>query len=229
MKSSYLFFDIECANCFEGVGKICSFGYVLTDSDFNILETDDLVMNPECEFDWFLFSNRNGAKLAYPREYFRKQPNFLHFYEHIKELLTAENRKSFIFGSISDIGFVVTAIERYKQEWIDFCAYDLEKIIKKDNEIFGSLEARCTCLGIDNTDLQAHKSQDDSIMTMRLLKEFCAQKNVSVDDLIQANQDFLYTAKDFLKVREIRLKKKARKAARAAGKTAGKKPSIKQS
>ena len=27
----YVFFDIECANCFQGNGKICSFGYVITD------------------------------------------------------------------------------------------------------------------------------------------------------------------------------------------------------
>ena len=58
MDNSYLFFDIECANCFNGEGKMCSFGYVLTDADFNILDSQDLVMNPETEFDWYLFSNK---------------------------------------------------------------------------------------------------------------------------------------------------------------------------
>lgn len=27
---NYLFFDIECSNCFGGRGKICEFGYMLT-------------------------------------------------------------------------------------------------------------------------------------------------------------------------------------------------------
>ena len=43
---NYLFFDIECANCDNGNGKICSFGYVLTDTDFNILEYTDLIIDP---------------------------------------------------------------------------------------------------------------------------------------------------------------------------------------
>ena len=28
----YLFFDIECANCYDSEAKICEFGYVLTGS-----------------------------------------------------------------------------------------------------------------------------------------------------------------------------------------------------
>ena len=31
----YLFFDIECANCFGGKAKIYSFGYLVTDEQFN--------------------------------------------------------------------------------------------------------------------------------------------------------------------------------------------------
>ena len=34
----YLFFDIECANSFDGGGKICEFGYVITDEQFQIKE-----------------------------------------------------------------------------------------------------------------------------------------------------------------------------------------------
>ena len=35
---TYLFFDCECANCFDGIGKICSLGYVLADDELNIIE-----------------------------------------------------------------------------------------------------------------------------------------------------------------------------------------------
>ncbi len=191
---------------------MCSFGYVLTDESFNIIETDDIVMNPECEFDWYLFANKNDIKLAYPREHFRKQPNFTTFYERIKKLATAENRLVFGFSSLNDVGFVVTACERYNLPRIDFAAYDLEKIIKKDEVIFGSLEKRCEILGCDNSDLQAHKSSDDAIMTMRLLRNFVQKENLSVSELCQKNQQQCYSSKQFLKRREQRAKKKARKA-----------------
>ena len=46
----YLFFDIECANCDGGNGKICSFGYVLADSRLDVMEKRDIVINPKAPF-----------------------------------------------------------------------------------------------------------------------------------------------------------------------------------
>ena len=44
----YLFFDIECANCFDRKGKIFSFGYVLTDEKFNVIEPrEDILVSPK--------------------------------------------------------------------------------------------------------------------------------------------------------------------------------------
>ena len=37
----YVFFDIECANCYQGKGKICSFGYVITNENFDVEEKYD--------------------------------------------------------------------------------------------------------------------------------------------------------------------------------------------
>ncbi len=42
----YLFFDIECS---EGK-SMCSFGYVLTDEKFRILEKDDFVVEQCLKF-----------------------------------------------------------------------------------------------------------------------------------------------------------------------------------
>ena len=33
----YLFFDIECANCYNNCAKLFSLGYVVTDENFNII------------------------------------------------------------------------------------------------------------------------------------------------------------------------------------------------
>jgi hypothetical protein len=47
----YLFFDCECANCYDHEGKICSFGYVITDESFRLLEEKDIIINPNAPFD----------------------------------------------------------------------------------------------------------------------------------------------------------------------------------
>lgn len=205
---NYLFFDIECANCFDGIGKMCSFGYVLTNEHFEILETDDIVMNPDCEFDWYLYKNKNDIKLAYSQDFFRSKPNFPNHYGRIRDLVLKTDTKVFAFGALNDIGFVVSACERYKLPILFYSAYDLEQIIHLDDEIFGSLEKRCEILKIDNSDLKAHKSSDDAIMTMRLLKAFCENKNISVEEIVKTKQKNLFSTKIFLKKREEKLQKK---------------------
>lgn len=205
---NYLFFDIECANCFDGIGKMCSFGYVLTNEHFEILETDDIVMNPDCEFDWYLYKNKNDIKLAYSQDFFRSKPNFPNHYGRIRDLVLKTDTKVFAFGALNDIGFVVSACERYKLPILFYSAYDLEQIIRSDDEIFGSLEKRCEILRIDNSDLKAHKSSDDAIMTMRLLKAFCEKKNILVEEIVKTKQKNLFSTKIFLKKREEKLQKK---------------------
>ena len=41
-----LFFDLECANRFNGIGKICEFGAVLVDSNFNFINQYSFCMSP---------------------------------------------------------------------------------------------------------------------------------------------------------------------------------------
>ena len=89
----YLFFDIECSD-----GKhICSFGYVLTDDNFKIIEKEDILINPEAIFHTGAWSKSKreknvrdrGIDLAYPKEKFLASPKFPHYYERIKELLSS--------------------------------------------------------------------------------------------------------------------------------------------
>ena len=84
----YLFFDIECS---EGK-SMCSFGYVLTDEKFRILEKDDILMNPEAIFHTGAWGKKNreaypGIEMAYPKEVFLKSPTFPALYEKIKALI----------------------------------------------------------------------------------------------------------------------------------------------
>ena len=46
----YVFFDIECACVYKNVAKICVFGYCVADEQFNILEKQDILINPNGKF-----------------------------------------------------------------------------------------------------------------------------------------------------------------------------------
>ena len=68
----YLFFDIECSDGHN----ICSFGYVVINDNFEIIEKDDIVINPESKFILSPSKKRPKIELAYTKEYFYSQGNF---------------------------------------------------------------------------------------------------------------------------------------------------------
>ena len=202
MNKSYLFFDIECANCFDGIGKMCSFGYVLTDENFNVIDTDDVVMNPECEFDWYLFSKKNQCPLAYSKDYFRRQKNFESYYKGIKKLLEESERKVIGFSSLNDVGFVVSACERYTLPLINFSAFDIAKIIEQEKSAKMKLKEWCEFYKIDLSQITAHKSQDDAMMTMLLAKAFCEEKGISLSELLEHGKGTKISTEKYIEQRE---------------------------
>ena len=204
MDKSYLFFDIECANCFDGVGKMCSFGYVLTDRFFNVLDTDDVVMNPECEFDWYLFSPKNQCPLAYSKDYFRAQHNFESYYKPIKKLMEESDRKIIGFSSLNDVGFIISACERYNFPYINFSSWDIAQILEAKKGKTMKLKEWCEFYKIDLTNIKAHKSQDDAMMTMLLTKAFCEENDIEIEELLVQNKGIKLSVEKYLEQREIR-------------------------
>lgn len=204
MEHSYLFFDIECANCFGGVGKMCSFGYVLTDEDFNVIDSQDVAMNPEAEFDWYLFSPKNKCRLAYSKDYFRAQHNFDSYYKGIKKLLEESGRRVIGFSSANDVGFIVSAWERYGLEPINFCAYDSAAIASNITGSKRGLSEWCAFFNIDISGLTAHCSRDDAMMTMLLVKSLCAQKNMGIEELLSKHKDSRLSVEKYIECRELK-------------------------
>ncbi|MFA6856751.1 MAG: exonuclease domain-containing protein [Treponema sp.] len=191
MNDTYLFFDIECANCFNGEGKMCSFGYVVTDGSFTIIDSQDIVMNPQAEFDWYLFSPKNRCPLAYSKEYFRQQHTFEDWYKPIKELLTASYRKIIGFSSTNDVNFIITACKRYGLPLINFAAYDAEPMLNNANGERKGLEAWAEYYHIDTTELHAHRSCDDAMMTMLVVKALAEAQNTGIGPLLEKNRSTL--------------------------------------
>lgn len=201
---SFVFFDCECANTFEGIGKICSLGYVVADDELNVLESEDVVINPECEFDWYLFSGKGGCQLAYSKDYFRIKPNWDSYYKEIKKLFTTGNRYVLGFAVGNDVGFVNSACERYNENYINFRAFDIEPLLA---QIYGEkhkLAEWAEKLGVNVAKFQTHKSVDDAMMTMLCLKKVCMEQNISVENLLLQHKDLFVSAEQMLIQQEER-------------------------
>lgn len=170
---NYLFFDTECANCYNGKGKIYSFGYVLTDDDFNVIrQPTDILINPECRFDFYV----KRHILAYDETQIEQSPNFKECYLTIKNLMCDSNTICFGYGIENDKNFLKHACKRYNLEPINAVVYDVQKLIT----IILSRPARK--LDVEYTELigeeeGAHRSDIDAMRTMKLAR-FLADKSL---------------------------------------------------
>ena len=182
----YTFFDIECANCFQGKGKICSFGYVITDERFKILEKKDIVINPHSKFHLFGHNNHPGIVLAYDEKTFVSAPDFIHFYKKIRSILTDKHSINFGFSVLSDASYIKSECKRYAKEMFDYSFIDVQRIYTDYKELVNT-PALIKCAaeyGVTESQ-EIHKSDDDSYFTMRVLKGLCEETGLTVSELIE--------------------------------------------
>ena len=182
----YIFFDIECANCFHGRGKICSFGYVITDEQFNVISKNDILMNPHSRFHLCGHGNHPGITLGYDEKTFNSSPDFPKHYKKIRELLTKPDRLIFGFSVMSDAGYIKSECERYHKEIFDYNFIDIQRIYTdfKELENTPSLIKCANEYGVDDSQ-DVHKSDDDSYFTMRVLKGLCEETGLSPLEIIE--------------------------------------------
>ena len=163
---NYLFFDIECANCYNGKGKIYSFGYTLTDHNFNvIIPNTDMLMNPNCKFDFYVKKHI----LAYDVNFVKSHPDFKQRYPFIKQLMCDENTVCCGYGIENDKGFLKHDCKRYDLPLINAKIYDVQKLLTL------ALSRPARKLEIEYTELigeedGAHRSDIDAMRTMKIAK-----------------------------------------------------------
>ena len=178
----YLYFDIECCD-----GRnMCSFGYVIVDDLFNVLEKKDIIINPEKPFRLGKTESKPNITLAYPYDLFAKHPNFQHYYKQIKTLLEDNDYTLLGHGISSDIQYLKEACERYGLPLLKLQVYDTQNIYYNYNKKYKSrsLENIVQDLAIDTKNLVGHKSCDDAEMSMLTVKELCKMLNLSITDLL---------------------------------------------
>ena len=172
-----LFFDMEFADG-KVPGSVYSFGYTVTDEEFNLLvPPTDLLINPESTWNEYVEKNI----LAYPKEAVEAAPNFAARYEELKALFEdADLAVGFSVGN--DIRALRKDCERYGLPMIEFASFDTERLCrmmeehKKSHGLGGYVQAWCG----EEPD-HRHRSDGDAHATMLLLRAICNAKHVTAD------------------------------------------------
>lgn len=186
MSLKYIFFDTECASHSGGVSHICSFGYLICDRKYNILEKDDIIIDPKCAFDLESFE-KSDFSLAYPEEYFRTFPDFSGAYERICRILTMPDSVLIGHSAACDAACISQSIDMYGLPRVDFTYLDTQKMHKHfgSNELV-SLNKLCGIYSVPL--LREHKSDDDAEMTAGVTRAICSANGVSLEALLKQKE-----------------------------------------
>ncbi len=183
----YLFFDIECANCYNNCAKLFSLGYVVTDEAFNIIrEKEDVLINPRDRFDWYVAKKM----MAYPREIFADKPAFPEFYEFFREMFEDPDTTVIGYAVTNDVHFLQDDCKRYGLTPYTYRFYDVQQIYARqpENNTAKNLEdSLLSWCGIEAENL--HRSDEDAYNTMLILKAICAYHGKNITELLEMYPD----------------------------------------
>lgn len=200
---TYLFFDIECANCDNGVGKICSFGYVLCDNKFNVIEKKDLLINPNAKFSYGVFCKKY-ITLGYPQSEFLCHPKFTERYPLIRDLLTKPDQIVIGHAVDNDVNFILGDCDRYHLPVFEYDFYDSQELYRVHTNcaLHKNLSAICEELNI--TVGSAHRSDEDAEMTMLVTKSLCEQQHIGLPELLTQYPTCHHKMRDLIAKHELR-------------------------
>lgn len=183
----YLFFDIECANCYNNCAKIFSLGYLITDEKFNVLhEKEDVLINPRDRFDWYVAKKM----MAYPREIFKDQPPFPDFYGRFKEMFEDPETVVIGYAVTNDVHFLHDDCKRYKLPVFSYRFFDVQQLYARQpvNNTAKNLEdSVLSWYGEEPENL--HRSDEDAYNTMRIMKAIAAFHNTDLPGLMEMYPD----------------------------------------
>ena len=184
----YLFFDIECSVVSKNAAKICAFGYCLTDEKFNILEKEDILINPQGSFH---LTDRKGTQgLVLPYEYsdFKKYPTFLEKADKIYSLLQDKDTLVAGHATMNDVKYLNFEAHRFNLPSFAFNFADTQfvymNVVGEFSRQFG-LGAIAQELGVEFT---AHRAVDDAYATMRVAEAMCKAEGLNFTQLLEKYQ-----------------------------------------
>ena len=184
----YVFFDIECACVYKYTAKICAFGYTVTDENYNVLEKEDILINPKGKFH--LTDRKGGDGIVLPYEYdeFKSRPIFPAVYKKIKALL--EDPDAIVLGHAThnDVNYLNLETKRYRLPSFRFAYHDTQFFYMNTESDYThqcGLGAMAEQLGVD---FVPHRAADDAYATMRVCEALCKREQTDVKGLCEKYQ-----------------------------------------
>ena len=208
----YIFFDCESANCHTD-GNIFSFGYVITDENFNVIsERSDMLVNPRKNFEPYVKKNI----LAYDIKSLKAAPDFKERFCEIKELLCKDGRVCVGYGVENDVKFLKGDCKRYKLKMPALNLFDVQKlIVRAENKPFKKLSLEYA-ERFGNDCERAHRSDCDAYLTMMIARDVCEKSGKPLGYYIETQAE--YDKKErAAKMREKRRKERERLENKRAG------------
>lgn len=207
----FLFFDCEFSNTFSGFGKICEFGYVLTDTSFNIIKEKVFVINPgKTKEDRFFIGNKilNENFWYFSFDTYNKAEEFPYFYKKIKDLLEEKHTIAFAYSFTNDIQNIELTCKKYNLESLDYNIFDVQKFMRlmklenKNPSLEKASEHLVEKSEIDK--LRLHLSKDDAKLEMLVLKGLVNYLKTDIFSLLKKEKDLAVNTKEyFLKKEEL--------------------------
>ncbi len=174
----FLFFDIESAT-----GKainICEFGYVLTNENLEVIEENNILINPKSRFS----SRVLNEILTYDRYIYESQKPFSTHYDFIRKLILNSDMV-FGFAVVNDVVYLNNECNRYNKQSINYQFVDIRKIIGEYSPVFhkSGLIKAMNLANIEH-DGNMHNAKDDAYNSMKLLKYVLDDMKISIAELL---------------------------------------------
>lgn len=180
---NYLFFDVECANSFDGVGKICEFGYVLTDENLNIIKQGIHLINPDAEFDWYV----KHKIISYAIKEYEKALKYPQIYRiYIQELVEMPDTLYVGHGVGDDIKYLNDEANRYNLPKFERQCIDSSQIHRRFYNLPQTKGLKAIVKELEIGDhKKLHNSEYDAKMTLEYVKRMCEESGLSFEQLIK--------------------------------------------
>ena len=178
-----VFFDIECASVHKTIAKICAFGYVVCDEQFNIIKKEDILINPKGGFHLTDRRGEKGLELPYDYAEFKKHPPFPAVYSFIKELLEDKNNLVFGHAILNDVKYLDLETRRFHLPSFNFRFLDSQIMYMTHvNDFSRQFGLECITENL-NVVFTPHRAADDAYATMKIVEELCRIRGVGPLDL----------------------------------------------
>ena len=191
----YLIIDTESCTGKSNDGSLCSLGYAVADENFNIIERNDLLINPlPKRFAVGDKKNlkRTGVMFAYGVDEFRRAPTFKERYNEIKRLF--EGRLVLGFAMANDVKYLNDACDKYSLSRIEYKYMDVQlayRLLNPDANSIG-LKTLAEKYGIKYLE---HRSDEDAVVSLHVLNGILAENQVKYDDFVR-DYEIVYGVND---------------------------------